>query len=309
MLPAAPTQDPKTARHTQRKAGCVLGVLTLLAMGAAASLGAWQLQRASTKEQLAAQIEERNRLPALINIAQAAIKKEADGQVNGQANEALSQAIPDDSAQTLVYRRAQLRGTWLAAHTVFLDNRYMAGKPGFFVVTPLQLEPAPGQAAPAAPSVVWVQRGWVARDPLERSRLPVVATPVGTVAVQGRVVESVSRVYELGDAQRSASAPLAAGASRIWQNLPHVDLGRPVQWHSVALLQTVPSGQVYERGSQQRNEPSSGPDSDGLLRDWPAVDAGVAKHYGYAFQWFALCGLIMVLYVWFQLISHRRRKA
>jgi surfeit locus 1 family protein len=46
--------------------------------------------------------------------------------------------------------------------------------------------------------------------------------------------------------------------------------------------------------------------SDGLLRDWPAADLGLQKHYGYAFQWFALCALILGLYVWFQLVKPRR---
>ena len=32
------------------------------------------------------------------------------------------------------------------------------------------------------------------------------------------------------------------------------------------------------------------------------VGAGVDKHYGYAFQWFGLCGLIALLYVWFQIV-------
>ena len=37
-----------------------------------------------------------------------------------------------------------------------------------------------------------------------------------------------------------------------------------------------------------------------LRRDWPAVALGVEKHYGYAFQWFALAALILGLYLWFQ---------
>ena len=32
----------------------------------------------------------------------------------------------------------------------------------------------------------------------------------------------------------------------------------------------------------------TGPASDGLLREWAAPALGVEKHYGYAFQWFAL---------------------
>jgi surfeit locus 1 family protein len=34
----------------------------------------------------------------------------------------------------------------------------------------------------------------------------------------------------------------------------------------------------------------------------------VAKHHGYAFQWFALCALIGLLYVWFQLIAPLRAR-
>jgi surfeit locus 1 family protein len=48
--------------------------------------------------------------------------------------------------------------------------------------------------------------------------------------------------------------------------------------------------------------------SDGLLRHWPAPDLGLHKHYGYAFQWFALCALILILYVWFQLVRPRLRR-
>ena len=49
------------------------------------------------------------------------------------------------------------------------------------------------------------------------------------------------------------------------------------------------------------------PAADGLLRQWPAPSTGVHKHYGYAFQWFSLCALTLVLYAWFQFIRPRRR--
>ena len=49
--------------------------------------------------------------------------------------------------------------------------------------------------------------------------------------------------------------------------------------------------------------------TDGLLRDWPVVAAGIHKHYGYAFQWFALSALTVTLYAWFQIIRPRRRAA
>ena len=48
---------------------------------------------------------------------------------------------------------------------------------------------------------------------------------------------------------------------------------------------------------------------DGLRREWPAPDTGVAKHQGYAFQWFGLSTLVVILYVWYQFIQPRRRRA
>jgi surfeit locus 1 family protein len=50
--------------------------------------------------------------------------------------------------------------------------------------------------------------------------------------------------------------------------------------------------------------------SDGLLRDWPQITAGVEKNLAYAFQWFCLAALQLILYIWFQIIQpyrHARR--
>jgi surfeit locus 1 family protein len=49
--------------------------------------------------------------------------------------------------------------------------------------------------------------------------------------------------------------------------------------------------------------------ADGLQRGWPQPAANVHKHYGYAFQWFALCALVIGLYVWFQFLKPRRSRA
>jgi surfeit locus 1 family protein len=133
----------------------------------------------------------------------------------------------------------------------------------------------------------------VQRDFQDRTRLPTLPETTATVSVQGRLLASVSKAYEMqagsDAAQNAASA--SARPSRIWQNLPTVALGSK-ELLPMALLQTAPEAE-----------------KDGLLRDWPALDAGVAKHHGYAFQWFALSALLVVLYVWFQLIAPRRRQA
>jgi surfeit locus 1 family protein len=287
MQPALPPHGDMAESIPKRKARWLVIFVTVMTMATTASLGVWQLQRASAKEDLARQIDERSQLAAIEDFSKVAVENTA-----GDKNNAFGSA-PHADPLALVHRRVNLRGVWLHQHTVFLDNRYMAGRPGFLVVTPLQLT--------ASPHVVWVQRGWVPRDPQDRTCLPDLVALERPVTVQGRIVPEVSRVYALGaPASAAAVAPQAstasaARASRIWQNLPAVAFVPPAQLLPVAVLQTALPG-----GADAQ---------DGLQRDWAAQDTGVAKHYGYAFQWFALCGLIMVLYAWFQFIAPRRRKS
>jgi cytochrome oxidase assembly protein ShyY1 len=36
---------------------------------------------------------------------------------------------------------------------------------------------------------------------------------------------------------------------------------------------------------------------EGLVRDWPVPSAGVDKHHGYAFQWYALAAMAVLFFV------------
>lgn len=180
-----------------------------------------------------------------------------------------------DEAAAQQHRRITLQGRWIGARTVFLDNRAMDGRAGFIVVTPLAL--ADGDA-------VLVQRGWAPRDAAERTRVPPVASPEGVVTVEGRVQAPPSRLYELG----------AEGQGAIRQNL---DLDAFARETGLRL-----------RPLSVQQADGAAADADGLLRHWPAPAFDVHKHYGYAFQWFALAALITGLYVWFQLVRPRLRR-
>lgn len=224
-------------------------VVTLAALALAGltfSLGQWQLRRADQKQALQTAISTQKVLPALDIRALAALKS-----IAGET-----------------HRQVALEGIWQADKTVFLDNRPMNGKSGFWVFTPLLLQGS-GQS-------VLVQRGWVQRDFTERTRLPQIDTPLGRVQVQGRIAPPPSRLY--------AFRPPASETGRIRQNL---DLDAFRIETGLALF----DGTVLQ---------TAGP-RDGLLRDWPAPNVGLDKHYGYAFQWFALCALTVVLYAWFQI--------
>ena len=179
------------------------------------------------------------------------------------------------SLQDVVHRQATLKGVWRAEHTVFLDNRQMQGKPGFIAITPLALD---GSA-----QVILVQRGWVPRNFGDRTQLPNIQTPAGPVTVRGRIAPPPSKLYEFKGVE----------SGRIRQNLDVAVFSRETNLAllSVSMLQT-------------------GVANEGLLRDWAQPKAGTDKHYGYAFQWFALCILIVGLYAWFQILSpwHASRK-
>lgn len=223
----------------------LVSLAALLATGLTLRLGFWQLSRAEQKQTLQSEIDTRQRLPAL-------------------GNRDLSAAPAD---RDLAHRRVTLHGHWLAASTVYLDNRQMAGKPGFYVLTPLKLDDSD--------LAVVVQRGWVQRSFVDRAALPRLETSAGNVVIEGRIAPAPARLYEFGASQ--------VGNIRQNLDLPAFarEVGVPLSRYSV--LQTGGSG-------------------DGLAREWPIVVVGVEKHYGYAFQWFALCGLIAGLYLWFQIV-------
>lgn len=172
----------------------------------------------------------------------------------------------------LVYRHVQARGRWLPQYTVALDNRPMGGQPGFYIVTPLRLEDSA--------TVILVQRGWVPRNFEDRTRLPPYETPEGVVDVEGRLAPSTTRLYELGQGQGGA----------IRQNL------------DIAQFRLETGLPLADAVIEQQGEAAGG-----LRRDWPAVDLGIDRHYGYAFQWFGLCALMAFLYVWYQFIRRPRQ--
>lgn len=217
----------------------------LLALAATLALGRWQLARAAQKETLQARV---------------------DAQANQPRLDARALLLLADPTSAL-HRGVMLRGHWIAQHTVFLDNRQMNARVGLYVLTPLRLE---GSGA-----VILVQRGWVARNFIDRSSLPALSTPAGVVEIEGRMAPPPAKLYELGEAP--------SGPIRQNLELAHFSAESGLVLLPVTVLQTDQTG-------------------DGLLRDWPRVGSGVDKHYGYAFQWFGLSALIAILYVWFQIV-------
>lgn len=229
----------------------VIALAALASVALTARLGVWQLSRADEKQSLQALVEQRGAMAPVDH----------------------TQLLAAGKGQDLMHRQVQLRGHWLTKSMVYLDNRPMNGRVGFFVVGILRT----GTQGPG----VLVVRGWAPRNFLERSALPTVDTPTGEVEVSGRLIPPPSRLYEFS----------AVDAGPIRQNL---DLPGYAREMGLPLL---------ELAVQQLGDPS-----EGLLRDWPRNDVGLERHMGYAFQWFALAGLIVVLYLWFQIVQPYRAR-
>ena len=257
---AAPAgSSPPVAGRASRGAGSTRSrvVWFLVALGCAlltARFGVWQLSRAHTKLANAELVAARGALPPLAGDALARDGATGEGQWQ---------------------RHIALTGEWDAAHTVFLMNRTMDERSGFYVMTPLRL--------PDGGAVV-VQRGWVPRDDADPMKVPALPTPGGPVKVFGHAAPWPSHWIDIGH-----------GA------------GGPVRQNLELAAFTAESGLAL-RPLTVAEDATADNAADGLRRDWPSGNGGVSvtTNYGYAVQWFAMSLAFLGLWVWLQFIRPRR---
>ena len=263
----------------------LLWLAAVLGVALTARLGWWQLDRAQQKLDLQAQIAQRAELPAL-----------PQGEL----------ARDESTAQGQHYRRIVLRGRWLADRTVALDNRQMDARQGFIIVTPLLL--VHGEA-------VLVQRGWTARDFVDRSRVAAVPSAAGVVSLEGRIAPPPAKLFALGGVESGPirqNLDLAAVAREIGVDLRPLSVQQIAPAINEAVVANeapvVPSRPAVPAPIGAAPAASPGSLDDGLLRHWPRPAVDVGKHHGYAFQWFALCALIAGLTIWFQILRPRFKR-
>lgn len=259
-------------------------VAAVLTLAATVSLGRWQLSRAAQKEALQASIEAQKQKPLLTQAEFLALQQPSDE----------------------LHRPVRLRGLWLTPQTVYLDNRQMHGVPGFYVLTPFALE--------GTEQTVMVQRGWVQRNFVDRTKLGAVDTPAGIVEVTGLLEPPPSHLLELGTPAPAPAAPAAAPATAAAPEAP-APAAPAAPTPAVEGYSPIRQNLDLEAFRAETKMPlrtdvslqQTGPASEGLQRDWPAPALGLERHYGYAFQWFGLSALVVILYVWFQFITPFRR--
>ena len=164
------------------------------------------------------------------------------------------------------YRQVRTSGTWDQSREFFLDNQVSNRRAGYHVITPLLLK--------GGTTAVLVNRGWILA-PADRSILPVTDPLTGIADIVGVAVIPPEYTFTLKD-----DGPLDEISSPVWQVL---DLQRfedaapyPVQKFVIQLDPSIPTG---------------------FEREWkPPSDEWIFRHKAYAFQWFALCAALLVIY-------------
>ncbi|MDB5796516.1 MAG: hypothetical protein JWP36_418 [Paucimonas sp.] len=223
-------------------------VAALLVAAAGIALGEWQRARAIGKENIEAAILSRAAQPPVVLTRDSAHLPVAE----------------------LEYRQVFAEGEFLRDWPVYLDNRPYKGVSGFYLAMPFRLA--------ADGSVVLVLRGWLPRNPQDRTLLPKLETPAGRIQLQGQVRRDTGHVMQLGQA-----APLKPGA--IVQNLT------PATFAAASGMTLLPF--IIEESPAVAGKPQA----DGLVRDWPRPSSGADKHRGYAFQWYALATTALMFFL------------
>ncbi len=167
-------------------------------------------------------------------------------------------------AQQLRDAPIAVRGFYEPQHQFFVDNRQLDGQPGVHVITPLRIE--------GSEMRILVNRGWIGW-PLGRGVLPVVEVPSGLVNVNGIAsVPSTKKFFLMSEQTES---------TQLW---PRVDLARYASQ----------AGQAVQPVVLLQNQDDA---PDKLVRRWDPPEDRVAKHRGYAFQWFGMALALLIFYL------------
>ena len=182
----------------------------------------------------------------------------------------------NDGMDVRSYQPLKATGRYLADRQFLLDNIILNSRYGYYVLTPLDL----GDEAP----LLMVNRGWIEKSG-PTPDLSEVAAQIGAtesrVTVRGRVGSLPRAGVRMGDAI-----------------IPRPD------WPQVAVFPLAADLEaMLERQVQPFVLLMDPQDDDGFLRHWVPPEMGPSRHYGYAFQWFAMGAVLAGLLVW----HHRRR--
>ena len=166
----------------------------------------------------------------------------------------------------LQWRKIKATGNFESTHQFLLDNQPMNFKTGYLVFTPFKLKNESTR--------VLINRGWVASNP-DRKILPEINSSKENLTISGTAKKPPFSGVALSE---DLSEDLENGLIRIQQ----VDLEK---------IESK-TGQNFLPYIVRLDKE----DPHGYQRDWVLPGSGAEKHYGYAFQWFAMAAALIIIY-------------
>ncbi len=167
-------------------------------------------------------------------------------------------------ADALAYLPVELRGRFLPGHDVLLDNQMHRRRYGFHLLSVMALD---------AGGMALVNRGWIAGDPSRRT-LPDVVELSGEQQLQATVYVPPGEAYVL------KADSLETGWPEVIQAVDLEALGRLLPEDLFPYTLRVAPGQAVAE-----------------VAEWPVVNVSPEKHTGYAVQWFAMAGALLIVFV------------
>lgn len=175
-------------------------------------------------------------------------------------------SLPLSGLEEWRYKKIQLRGYFSSSKQFLLDNQVRDGVAGYSVLTPFYVT--------GSETWVLVDRGWLAQG-TDRNQFPDVSLNEEMRAISGSVYIPYGDSYSLGT--------IAEGEDTGWprriQFVDYLQLGQRIQTNIEPF--------TLRLGSSEPN---------GFRRDWVTTQLSAKKHYGYAFQWFAMSLAVLVLW-------------
>jgi surfeit locus 1 family protein len=164
----------------------------------------------------------------------------------------------------LQYQRVKVTGHYLK-DVFLLDNQHQEHQFGYDVISPLLLEDG---------SVLLIDRGWIVGDNTRRT-FPPISIPEKRLTVHGSVYFPSKNQWVLGPEVEKKAAHLTI----------------------IEKLDAKTASQILQKKVYPFIIRLDKEDEHGFIRQWPIVSMPPQRHLAYAWQWFAMALVILIIFV------------
>ncbi len=223
---------------------------TILVLPILIALGFWQLDRAEQKRVILSAVTEKMNSETLIKLP-------------SEAN-----------IESAKYQHIRLHGKFDIEHLIYIDNKVMFGKVGYFVLSPFLVTGSSKQ--------VLVNLGWLAMG-RSRQELPIVTLPTNDIVISGRIKTNVDQVFALSE-----------------QSYDEVAWPLVVQWVSPQQLSSLLNRHIQPLVILQdkvNNNETLAMYEKQFKRDWKFISSSPDTHTSYAMQWFSLAFVLVLIFI------------